>query len=79
MLKIYDNEKLADASECNVHKSWNQGKGFETLEEAYRYLDSWLGQHYARIRPKIGIKEEYSGYGDFIEIKEVKNANNTSK
>lgn len=69
MFGVYDNNK--PASEEGVpslkYKGWKTHR-FETFEEAKAYVNEWLGMYKAPI--KVNVPYDYSGYGDFIVIKE---------
>jgi hypothetical protein len=56
-----------------------KGKGWETnsfnnYKRALRYAINWLGAYsgYGDIKLKLNVPYDYSGYGDFIEIREIK-------
>lgn len=65
---VYENDKRADCWNFAVDYSWNNSS-FDTKEEAIAYAKEWLGD-YAPQHDWQGEKYSYSGYGDFIEIRE---------
>jgi len=69
MFQIFDNNKPADCHHHKVHCTWGNSK-FDTFEEAQEYARLWLGEMCDLVPDKPRVKVDYSGYGDFIEIRE---------
>lgn len=70
--QVFDNNKPADCHNHKVHKSWNNSI-FDSFEDAVKYARHWLGNQFDCISDDWDGKElEYSGCGDKIEIKEIK-------
>jgi hypothetical protein len=66
MFIVYDSNKLAQYPEQKIHYSWDNCK-FETLPEAIEYAKKYFYPY----QPPIGLgKIDYSGFGDFAEIRE---------
>lgn len=70
--QVFDGNKPADCHGHKVDKSWDKSI-FDTFEEAYFYAQNWLGQNYAGMVLKLNTPADYSGYGDIIEIRSIKN------
>ena len=75
MFVVYDNNKEASKvgfpeliGKC---KGWKTAK-FTTLPEAQKYAAHWLGEVGQGMVLRLGQKFDYDGYGDIIEIREVK-------
>lgn len=64
---VYDNGKPATIKD---NPWWDQYQ-FDTFDEAYKYAISWLGD-YAPYNHQLNVNEpySYSGYGDYLVIKE---------
>lgn len=77
MFKVYDNGKEANCFGYKVHESWD-AKGFETFEAALIYARKWIAPYGGSYDGTDGVilqlnkPYDYSGYGDFIEIREEK-------
>jgi len=72
LFQVFDNDRPADCFNHEVHKSWEQSK-FKTFDEALEYARNWLGYPEGDIPPlELNVPWDYSGYGDKIEIREVK-------
>ena len=72
MFQVYDNDRLADHTKCTVCSSWYQPI-CNTFEEAQEYAKKWLGANLESLCPNEPNKSvDYSGYGDMIEIREIK-------
>lgn len=83
--QVFDNNKPADYKHCKVHNSWSNSK-FHTFGAAFEYACKWLGNHnkilidlydednktQSEYVSLINVPIDYSGYGDTIEIREVK-------
>lgn len=73
MFQVFDNGKPADRVGCKVHDSWNKSS-YDTLEEAREYVKMWLGKTWALsadVVLQVGVPVDYTGFGDYIEIREV--------
>lgn len=72
--RVYDNGKPADSTHHNLTRGigWDCAD-FETLTEAQNYADNWLGNYATPLTFDLqpGKPIDYSGYGDYIEIREV--------
>lgn len=72
---VFNNGRLAQYPDCpNVDQSWNKGI-HETFEGAKGYAKAWLG-FFSPVINDIEVNEpiDYSGFGDIIEIREVKDS-----
>ena len=69
MFAVYDNGKPAKFPECKVDKSWSNNE-FETFDAAVEYANKWLGPYGGELLV-LGKPNDYSGYGDVIEIREI--------
>ena len=69
--QVLDTGKPANCFNYNVSKSWDQST-FDNFEDALAYANNWLGDVYGPVELKVNIPWGYSGYGDTIEIREVK-------
>ena len=69
--EVYDNGKLAGYPYRNVNSSWIQPP-LMTFEQAQEYAKQWLGQHASLVPMYPDEKVDYSGNGDFIEIRTIK-------
>jgi hypothetical protein len=78
--QVFDNGKPADSSGHKVHPSWNNSI-FPTYHDAVRYVVKWLGWDWCSSEDDINslamcirkdIHYDYSGYGDVIEIRDIK-------
>lgn len=72
--QVFDNDKPADSNSYPKLKSggWDNSI-FDSLDEAQNYANSWLG-HFDGcddIFLEVGEKLDYSGYGDYIEIRAI--------
>lgn len=62
---VFENEKA-----CVIENTdWNKYI-YDTFDKACEYADKWLG-YYAMKNYELNVKHEYSGYGDYIMIKEI--------
>ena len=71
--QVLDNDKPADENGFPELKGrrWTSAI-FKTFEEAQTYARNWLGLHYQHNCPSIpNFKVDYSGHGDFIEIRQI--------
>ena len=76
--QVFDGDKPAQFPDCRVDKSWDNSV-FDTEDEALVYARKWCapyGSTYDGTQGftiKAGEKYDYSGYGDFIEIRVINN------
>lgn len=71
MYQVFDNGKPADAEHQGLDGSWSNSK-FDTLEEAQIYANHYLGfQKDILLLVELNVPYDYSGYGDFLEIRKV--------
>jgi hypothetical protein len=66
---VYDNERPAKYPEIAVDPSWNNNR-FNSFDEALKYARNWLGPYGEGVVLKLGVPWDYSGYGDYIVIRE---------
>lgn len=82
MFQVFDNNRPADSTSCSIKKGigWDNSK-FETFEAACAYAcdytDRWLGFPNQNLF-KLNENYIYSGAGDFVVIKEIKELVNHS-
>ena len=69
MFVVYDNDRKAQYPDCAVDQSWSNAT-FDTWEQAEAYVESWLGFFPVGGIMPLNTKVDYSGYGDYIEIRE---------
>lgn len=73
MFIVYDNNK--EASRVGfpelAGKGWKTAR-FNNFSDAHKYAITWLGEVGVGLSLKLGQKFDYDGYGDIIEIREVK-------
>jgi hypothetical protein len=72
MFKVYDNGRPADCHHHDVDNSWETAE-FQTLAEAQEYAKNWCGDYWPAydFNLQVGKPIDYSGHGDYIEIREV--------
>lgn len=73
MYKVFDNEKPADKTSYAMYNGcgWDDSE-YATFEEALAYTEKWLGMYRFAIPKKWdGSPIDYSGCGDFIEIRKI--------
>ena len=71
MYQVFDNGQPADYGHYDVPKSWGSSK-FKIYQQAEDYARKWLGDFYSGVTLKPNKRIDYSGYGDYIEIREIK-------
>ena len=69
MFQVFEDDKPADVTGFPQLRSWKNSK-FATFEEAQDYANDWLGE-FGGIVLKLNEPQDYSGYGSFIEIREI--------
>jgi len=70
--EVYDNGRLAHHKyHRDVSIEWDHPP-CATFEEAKSYARNWLGEFSSLCPDKPNQPIDYSGYGDIIEIREIK-------
>jgi hypothetical protein len=77
MYRVLNNNKPARYPECKVHSSWKTCD-YNKYSEALKYAKHWLGLYRTAVpaHMKIGVKYDFSGFGDTIEIAKIKTGKN---
>lgn len=70
--KVLDNHKPAIGAIYDLDNEDLGKNEFPSFEEAHDYAVSWLGHWGKGLKLKPNIAYDYSGYGDILEIKEIR-------
>jgi len=72
---LFDNDKPASREGFPDLKSecWKTHI-FDTEHEAQMYANNWLGYPGPHYTLRVGLKYDYSGYGDMLLLKEIPDA-----
>jgi hypothetical protein len=70
--QVLDNNKPAKGLTFDPHdEDWGKHE-FESFEDAHNYAVNWLGRWGYGLKFQPNTIYDYSGYGDTLQIKEVK-------
>lgn len=68
--QIFDNSKPADYRFHNVSDAWHKSY-FETWRDAHDFALNWLGPLGEGVGLMVDTPYDYSGHGDYLEIRYV--------
>lgn len=72
MFVVLDNGRPAKYPDVAVSSSSWDNNIFDKWEDAVKYAQEWLGDYKDGIDFRPNTPVDYNGYGDTIEIKEIK-------